>query len=950
MFGTPLRRFSRDLTDNPQELRRDRARNNLKLKSKFERIFEKYGRDFEGVGDEIDLATGQVVVDNGHLARMQHERDTGSTPSRRFVRAFTQELGGEDHQESRALNQLRAQSRIPGQTTRSPIAQRQQQDLFQAQRYRNEDVGDRTLAHLNHPSTTTDPQSALVAMAQPHGVSGGVNPDAINSLGNALATQIASFLNQQLVSQLGTLQPSNPWAVPPLPNSDHAPDSASVGLMSPTPAPGGVSIWAPYDDDDDIPRRGHSRRRLRFEDSIPVDDSDEALPSIESPHIRRNGGANKGKGDPDECEFEREMLQYENFLNQATYTFQTLAHGFANRSILDEKETQGRTKKGRSRAVNGHEWPEGNPSNVRRFTIEEDRIILRMKKKNKTSSEIARFLPGRTEGSIAVRYSRALKPGAVRYDQDRFVELADGEEDDSLAATARNPSVTVRSESSPASLEDNDLGTSVDTNIQQPDMDEQEIQRDTENHPEFQQRVGNNLHFGQNGMITWELDRNVGHEDIDQLAGNKRKRAVSEEAFEMNVYSEELPFQVKRKRGRPRKYPRPGDLGYNAASFRGSSQYPAIFPYGQAFNHLPQPTGPLMPPSQPTLTPTVPRGPPQPFKYAEQAALSRVFSVKPRRSALRPSRRKDARAQEGQTSKTLTFVLYDHNVAQRRETQAPAQPNAEHTQPIPDTSIPEETVQLNTDDAHSTPEASLSEDGLARDGERETHCDMRRLFEDDAFSSINLDPKPRNGEFEDDIGEYFPLDPRLISTSSYERDHQLMDPESSALAPRLTNSTPVKLNSRLREMEVSAPYSAQRPTAYPAPDFNSRTTAYPALDPHMRDSSSIASDSDVMYTGLSQNGDRPRSGSRKEPRASTPRTIDKSASRDVAPNTPINRKLLSSRKIKSGQNKASMRSTMFRQRLSSPAQQTGVLKSSKTPRRGERVGTPIMLDASDDDL
>ncbi|MCJ1402496.1 hypothetical protein MMC11_005716 [Xylographa trunciseda] len=52
-----------------------RARNDLRLKSRFESIFEKFGKDFTGVGDEIDLQTGKVVVNNGHLTTMQGELD-----------------------------------------------------------------------------------------------------------------------------------------------------------------------------------------------------------------------------------------------------------------------------------------------------------------------------------------------------------------------------------------------------------------------------------------------------------------------------------------------------------------------------------------------------------------------------------------------------------------------------------------------------------------------------------------------------------------------------------------------------------------------------------------------------------------------------------------------------------------------------------------------------------
>lgn len=50
-------------------------RNDTRLKSRFEAIFEKFGKDFTGVGDEIDLATGKVVVNNGHLLTMKNEQD-----------------------------------------------------------------------------------------------------------------------------------------------------------------------------------------------------------------------------------------------------------------------------------------------------------------------------------------------------------------------------------------------------------------------------------------------------------------------------------------------------------------------------------------------------------------------------------------------------------------------------------------------------------------------------------------------------------------------------------------------------------------------------------------------------------------------------------------------------------------------------------------------------------
>lgn len=69
-----------------------RRRLDNKLKSKFEAIFEKYGKDFSGVGDEIDLRTGEIIVDNGHITEMHDETDAGDVgKGSGMLRAFTQE-------------------------------------------------------------------------------------------------------------------------------------------------------------------------------------------------------------------------------------------------------------------------------------------------------------------------------------------------------------------------------------------------------------------------------------------------------------------------------------------------------------------------------------------------------------------------------------------------------------------------------------------------------------------------------------------------------------------------------------------------------------------------------------------------------------------------------------------------------------------------------------------
>ncbi len=59
------------------DLHTRRTQNDFRLKSIFESIFDKYGRDFDGIGDEIDLETGEIVVNNGHILGMTDERDAG---------------------------------------------------------------------------------------------------------------------------------------------------------------------------------------------------------------------------------------------------------------------------------------------------------------------------------------------------------------------------------------------------------------------------------------------------------------------------------------------------------------------------------------------------------------------------------------------------------------------------------------------------------------------------------------------------------------------------------------------------------------------------------------------------------------------------------------------------------------------------------------------------------
>lgn len=87
---------TRASVDDDPDLARNRRANDARLKSRFEHIFTKYGQDFDGVGDEIDLETGEIVVNNGHVARMRHEVDPGKRVSSQVLRVLGGSAQGND--------------------------------------------------------------------------------------------------------------------------------------------------------------------------------------------------------------------------------------------------------------------------------------------------------------------------------------------------------------------------------------------------------------------------------------------------------------------------------------------------------------------------------------------------------------------------------------------------------------------------------------------------------------------------------------------------------------------------------------------------------------------------------------------------------------------------------------------------------------------------------------
>lgn len=97
------------------QLHKGRALAANKLKFKFEEIIAKYSRDFTGIGDEIDLVTGEVVVDNGHVRSMRSQKDTGDGEDADE---------NSDEEEARILRGVRAADRASGSDPASSTIRR----------------------------------------------------------------------------------------------------------------------------------------------------------------------------------------------------------------------------------------------------------------------------------------------------------------------------------------------------------------------------------------------------------------------------------------------------------------------------------------------------------------------------------------------------------------------------------------------------------------------------------------------------------------------------------------------------------------------------------------------------------------------------------------------------------------------------------------------------------
>ena len=424
-----------------------------RLKSRFESIFAKYERDFTGVGDEIDLETGIIVVDNGHLEGMQHELEArpGQDDPARLVRDFEAELRREDDDVSSYNDSEEEGVAEPDDETdinvdpalldkdRVAAPQDGTQGLSVA-RDEAEDVEGADQADASFDVMSMPAMKRTLESIQSQFHSGQeLDTDALSALGVNIADQIAKFIGvnrskSKRKAKSGGLDPA--WKYPELPafkkrrttNHQRQPLSKELSaiLSSANDAAVKDSLWAP---DFLTQRRKTARRKI-----IPRPETESIVANgvDEQPAEVVAESTAKARGKVPRLITETPPLQECHHCQiRATTTWRTGPNGedlcnacgmyWAQWELMrplrpSSSHGEKAADKQTFQSLNGHTRRHGP------FTVEEDALIIKLKEVDEMSWEaVGRYFPERSHYAIQCRYSKKLR-NIVSEGRDALIE------------------------------------------------------------------------------------------------------------------------------------------------------------------------------------------------------------------------------------------------------------------------------------------------------------------------------------------------------------------------------------------------------------------------------------------------------------------------------------------------------------------------------------------------
>lgn len=237
--------------DPDEELQVKRAQVDNKLKSTFESIFEKYGRDFEGIADEVDLYTGEILVNNGHLIEMEDEKDAGIPEiARRMLASTTPET--EEVTNSSAEEDDIEDEEDDDEETMSDEEMNEDDMLLRgfaqaSQFMQKRQLSQEPTSSMNDFIEPPEPPRRLVASRPSLGLPS--LSEIMSQFGPELGPEIVKYVKQQGALEDTSIEPA--WRAPPLPSTSPK-KRTKVRPIAPlveierSPSPENeLSIWAP---------------------------------------------------------------------------------------------------------------------------------------------------------------------------------------------------------------------------------------------------------------------------------------------------------------------------------------------------------------------------------------------------------------------------------------------------------------------------------------------------------------------------------------------------------------------------------------------------------------------------------------------------------------------------------------------------------------------------------